>query len=868
MAELPSAAAWAELLSAPDAAALVTDGSGVVVRWDDGATRFYGHTPDEARGHRITDLLGVAEEPGGAGTATTDAGAATPDAGADPDVVRLLRRRKHTRAGDVVVVVAVVRVADEEGEQRLVRLAVPAGDRPGPEGDLDEEAATRLRLVAEARAAQLAADEHRAALDRLRDVAALVAAAPRLADVATVAASAAMEATGADGSGVWLARPGSDAVERLAVVGLTDAAVARLRPLDRADRLPVPVAIATGEPVWITTAEERAARFPELAARGVHHAAVAALPLRAEDTVIGALAVYFAEPRTFRHDDRALVTGIASVTASSVARALALEASEAASALLGTALSSAPVGFGFFDRETRFVRVNSRLEEINGLTEAEHIGRTVEEVIPALAATAGPAVRHVLETGEPVLGVELHGATAAHPDEQRSWIDDFYPVRGEGGEVLGVGVVVRDVTEARAASARLALLAEATAALTESLDTREVASRLAGLVVEHVADLSTVLVPEEGMLRRIVACHRDPSVDMGALLDLPPVPLDSEAEASIAYRTGRPVLTHGSGRWIDVLPDPDVADAVRALGLRSAVAVPLSTPRATFGVLSMATTGRLLGDEDVALAVEIATRAAVAFENATRYEREHTVAEALQRAVLPERLPVVDGLASAGCYEPATESAAGGGDGYDVVPLPDGRVALVVGDIGGHGLRAAAAMGQLRNAVHAWLLAGLSPGEALALGEPLLGADTFATLAITVVDPATGDLTTVSAGHPPPVLVVDGEAALLPAALNPPVGTGATSFVAGHAVLPPGGLLVLYTDGLIEVRGEDLSDGLARLLGALGAVDGEEPEVVCQKLLRDVRLAGADDVCVLVTRRDRRPGAVERAAGTRSPRPV
>ncbi|HEX8581030.1 MAG TPA: PP2C family protein-serine/threonine phosphatase, partial [Acidimicrobiales bacterium] len=241
---------------------------------------------------------------------------------------------------------------------------------------------------------------------------------------------------------------------------------------------------------------------------------------------------------------------------------------------------------------------------------------------------------------------------------------------------------------------------------------------------------------------------------------------------------------------------------------------------------------------------------AVAFENATRYEREHTVAEALQRAVLPERLPVVPGLALAGCYEPATESAAVGGDWYDVVPLPDGRVALVVGDIGGHGLRAAAAMGQLRNAVHAWLLAGLSPAEALALGEPLLGGDTFATLAITVADPASGALSTVSAGHPPPVLVADGDARLLAGALNPPVGAGATEFVAQDDHLPPGGMLVLYTDGLVEVRGEDLTDGLARLTGAVAALRDEEPDMVCQKLLRGVRLAGGDDVCVLVTRRD------------------
>jgi PAS domain S-box-containing protein len=842
MAELPSAAAWAGFLAAPDAAVVVTDASGVVVRWGESASRLYGYTPDEARGRDVISLLGVPEERPVARESTARA--------ANGEVVAA-RRLVRVRSGEVLPVVGcAVRVADEDGDARLVGLVVPIDGRPGPEGDLDEVSADRLRLVGEARAAQLAAEEYRVGLDRLREVAARVAAAPRLGDVASVAATAAVEATGAAGGGVWLARRDEGSADRLAAVGLNSTATDATRRLLVDQRVPVTTAIATGEPIWVSTPDERHERFPALEALGITHAAIAAVPLVADDVVLGALAVYFAERRTFRREDRALVTGIAAVTASAVARTLALEASEAASALLGTAMSSAPVGFAFFDRDLRFVRVNSRLVEINGVSEEEHLGRTIDEVIPGLAPVVVPALRQVVESGEPVLGVELTGTTAAYGGEERIWVDDFYPVLGEGGDVLGVGAVVRDVTDARAASARLALMAEATAVLTASLDTREVLARLAGLVVDHVADLSTVLVPEEGMLRRVVARHRDPAVDLGPLLGLDPVPIEGSSEASVAYRTGRPVIADGPGRWIDALPDSDVADAVRALGLRSAVAVPLATPRVTFGVLSMASTGRVLGPDDVALAVDLTTRAAVAFENAARYEREHVVAEALQRAVLPERLPTVPGLTVAGCYEPATEAAAVGGDWYDVVPLSRGRVALVVGDIGGHGLRAAAAMGQLRNAVHAWLLAGLAPEEALALGEPLLGPETFATVAITVVDPATGELTAATAGHPPPVLVTGGRATLLEAGSNPPVGAGATSFATLHAVLPPGGLLVLYTDGLVEVKGEDLGDGLDRLTEALAGLDHEEPDMMCQKLLRDVRRAGSDDVCVLVTRRD------------------
>ncbi|HEX9995379.1 MAG TPA: PAS domain-containing protein, partial [Acidimicrobiales bacterium] len=144
MAELPSAAAWADLLSAPDAAAVVTDASGVVVRWGQTATRCYGHTADEARGRSVIALLGVADEEEVARRST---------ARAAEGHVSVVRRRTRARSGEELAVVgAVVRVADEDGELRLVGLTVPAGDRPGPVGEVDEATAARLRLVAEARA--------------------------------------------------------------------------------------------------------------------------------------------------------------------------------------------------------------------------------------------------------------------------------------------------------------------------------------------------------------------------------------------------------------------------------------------------------------------------------------------------------------------------------------------------------------------------------------------------------------------------------------------------------------------------------------------------------------------------------------------
>ncbi len=243
------------------------------------------------------------------------------------------------------------------------------------------------------------------------------------------------------------------------------------------------------------------------------------------------------------------------------------------------------------------------------------------------------------------------------------------------------------------------------------------------------------------------------------------------------------------------------------------------------------------------------------------YEREHRIAETLQRSLLPERLPVIEGLTMSARYLPAGHGEAIGGDWYDAVELKDGRVAVVVGDVVGHGLRAAAAMGQLRNAFRAYALVGASPSEVMGRMNRLTigaGDETIATALLLMLDRETGELTYTSAGHPPALVVGPNGTRFLEDGRSMPVGAAdAAVFREGTAVLEGGATLVLYTDGLVERRDIPLDRRLDELaeVAASGALELED---LCDRLLR--RLLGegerADDVALIAVRAE--PAALQR----------
>jgi len=236
------------------------------------------------------------------------------------------------------------------------------------------------------------------------------------------------------------------------------------------------------------------------------------------------------------------------------------------------------------------------------------------------------------------------------------------------------------------------------------------------------------------------------------------------------------------------------------------------------------------------------------------YQREHAIAETLQRSLLPEALPSSPDLAVAARYIPASSDVEVGGDWDDIISLPDGDLGLAIGDVAGHGVAAAAAMGQIRMALRAYGLEGLSPGLALERLNTLiteLQPGTMVTLLYARIDPETGVLTTAKAGHPPPLVVSPQRApTFISDGLAPPLGVDPyVSYQEITSELPPEATLILYTDGLIERRGESIDVGLERLARAATKAPSDLEEASDHIIATLIGEGAADDTALLMIRR-------------------
>jgi PAS domain S-box-containing protein len=389
--------------------------------------------------------------------------------------------------------------------------------------------------------------------------------------------------------------------------------------------------------------------------------------------------------------------------------------------------------------------------------------------------------------------------------------------------------------EAERAQSRLALMAEATSTLSATLDMSDLIDRLASLCVPLLGDwVFLTLVDEHGVVRE--TAHRHKSGRESELAELAALHVTSLPENSPTRRsltTNEPVLVeHVTPEWIDqVFPRPATAELFRSLGGVSVMSVPLVARRRTLGamVLVMTSEHRAFTTDDVDLARDLSRRAAMAMDNVRLYQQEHTVAETLQRSLLPE-LPVIPGITAAAHYLSASSAADVGGDFYDLLHLPDGAVGLAIGDVVGHDVAAAAAMGHLRGLLRAcaWDAADGDPGEILGRVDRLVQGLRVAPMATMVYGRAerpTGDgepwrLYLANAGHPPLLLRhVDGSVEQLDGVTGLLIGVDAQHRRASRSIdLPRGSTLVAYTDGLIERPGEDLDQGIdalaARLAGA------------------------------------------------------
>jgi serine phosphatase RsbU (regulator of sigma subunit) len=302
--------------------------------------------------------------------------------------------------------------------------------------------------------------------------------------------------------------------------------------------------------------------------------------------------------------------------------------------------------------------------------------------------------------------------------------------------------------------------------------------------------------------------------------------------------------------------DAEQIQLVRDLQMHSVMVVPLVARGRTLGAMTFvwAESQQQYSTRELELAEELGRRAGLALDHARLFAREHRTAETLQRALLPARLPALPGYELVVRYVPSDARDHAGGDWYDAFELPDDRFGIVIGDVGGRGMEAAATMGQIRNALRAYALKGAGPGGVLddlhVLVAASAGAITFVTLAYIVLDPRTGECELATAGHLPPLVVAaDGGARYIDATRCPPLGfSGPTPSTPDRFELGPGETLWLYTDGLIESRRRPIDDGLALLAGAAGRAVGDL-DAIADHLLATLPLERDDDIALLGLRR-------------------
>ncbi|MEU0935674.1 SpoIIE family protein phosphatase [Embleya sp. NPDC005971] len=487
-------------------------------------------------------------------------------------------------------------------------------------------------------------------------------------------------------------------------------------------------------------------------------------------------------------------------------------------ALLATLTSQGSTAFAFYDRRLHCRRVSGALARLAGRSAEDLLDRRPDEVYPPPRARRIEAtLSRVLACGEPY--VETHTSRGSDRDEpadrvgtarsderERAYESQWLPVReagDEAGPVIGVLLVVRDITEQRRCVELLRSSQWRTARL------QAMTARIAGtLSVPEVEE-----AVEELGVGIAAACSQAYLLDETApVYPWPNVP----AQRTVTRRRGLPA--HWSADLVAAVTDGIARYTSNDGPGASRVLLPLVGSGAPLGVLRYTfDDGRAFDPDDRIFLEAFAGQCALAIERSRLYEREHRTAVALQRSLLPERLPAVHGVEFGFRYLPGAPDFEVGGDWYDVFQLPDGRVAIVVGDVIGKGLTAAAGMGRVRSALRALAFTDPEPAAVLTGLDRLFTAteddESLTTLVYAVVDPATGLLDLADAGHLPVVLVsADGKAKLVEIGEeSTPLGVAERR--TQHTIrLDPGDILIGFSDGLVETRGRGLDEGLDDLV--------------------------------------------------------
>jgi PAS domain S-box-containing protein len=540
-------------------------------------------------------------------------------------------------------------------------------------------------------------------------------------------------------------------------------------------------------------------------------------------------------------------------------------AGHTADARVSRVLEAMNAAFFALDREYRFTYVNAEAERVLARTREQMLGESIWTAFPGSYDSAfGENYRGAMDSGQERVFESYYPP-----------FDAWYEVRTWPGPD-GLSVYFLDITERRAAeerarrgAARLAVIAEASAvvsdALGEGIGEQEAVRRLGRAVVPVLGDWVIVsLVGEDGRLYDVASWHADPGsrelAERYSRLRL--AALTSTAPIVGALRSGQPIVVDDVSAAVGVtLPDGEVRDVFDALAPRTAVALSLQARGRTVGALSIYRgADRPPADaDDVATAREVADRVALALDNSRLYEQQRRLAEGLQRSLLTAP-PEPDHAEIVVRYQPAMRAAEVGGDWYDAFLQPSGATVLVIGDVVGHDTEAAAAMGQLRGMLRGIAYrAGAGPAAVLRdLDAAIQGLDmgTMATAAIARVEQTPEEraagLTTLrwsNAGHPPPlVLHVDGRIEeLIGPRAELMLGVDPTTPRTDSVVqVQRGATLLLYTDGLVEGRDLPLDEGICRLRTALTELAAEPLNDLCDAVIRRLRPEGLQDDVALV----------------------